>query len=77
MGRHFAALLLFIRYSKLFHVKRMQTEEAATNLFVDISEVQQVGSTGAQRLQTEEAAINLFIDISEVQQVGSKGAQHP
>ena len=50
MGRHFAALLLFIRYSKLFHVKRLQTEEAATNSFVDISEVQQVGSEGAQHL---------------------------
>ena len=31
----------------LFHVKRLQTEEAAINLFIDISEVQQVGSEGA------------------------------
>ena len=31
----------------MFHVKRLQTEEAAINLFVDISEVQQVGSEGA------------------------------
>lgn len=26
----------------MFHVKRLQTEEAAINLFIDISEVQQV-----------------------------------
>ena len=32
---------------KMFHVERLQTEEAAANLFVDISEVQQVGSEGA------------------------------
>ena len=31
----------------VFHVKRLQTEEAAINLFIDISEVQQVGSEGA------------------------------
>ena len=31
----------------MFHVERLQTEEAAANLFVDISEVQQVGSEGA------------------------------
>ena len=31
----------------MFHVKRLQTEEAAINLFIDISEVQQVGSEGA------------------------------
>jgi len=27
---------------KMFHVKRLQTEETAINLFIDISEVQQV-----------------------------------
>ena len=27
---------------RTFHVKRLQTEEAAINLFIDISEVQQV-----------------------------------
>ena len=32
---------------RMFHVKRLQTEEAAINLFIDISEVQQVGSEGA------------------------------
>jgi hypothetical protein len=31
----------------MFHVERLQTEEAAINLFIDISEVQQVGSEGA------------------------------
>ena len=36
--------------STMFHVKRSQTEEASTNSFVDISEVQQVGSEGAQHL---------------------------
>ena len=30
----------------MFHVERLQTEEAAINLFIDISEVQQVGSEG-------------------------------
>ena len=34
-------------YKKMFHVERLQTEEAAANLFVYISEVQQVGSEGA------------------------------
>ena len=33
---HFCLVTLCV-----FHVKRLQTEEAATNLFVDISEVQQ------------------------------------
>jgi len=31
----------------LFHVKRLKTEGAVSNLFVDISEVLQVGSEGA------------------------------
>ena len=31
----------------MFHVERLKTEEAAINLFIDISEVQQVGSEGA------------------------------
>ena len=34
----------------MFHVERLQTEEAAANLFVDISEVQQVGSKGANTI---------------------------
>ena len=33
--------------SQLFHVKRLKTEGAVSNLFVDISEVLQVGSEGA------------------------------
>jgi hypothetical protein len=31
----------------MFHVKQLQTEEATGNSFTDISEVQQVGSEGA------------------------------
>ena len=34
----------------MFHVKQLQTEEAAGNLFTDISEVQQVGSEGANSI---------------------------
>ena len=34
----------------MFHMERLQTEDASTNSFVDISEVQQVGSKGAQHL---------------------------
>ena len=30
----------------MFHVERLQTKEAAKNLFFGISEVQQVGSEG-------------------------------
>ena len=39
----------FFRFltSAVFHVKQLQTEEAAENSFTDISEVQQVGSEGA------------------------------
>ena len=39
----------FFRFltSVVFHVKQLQTEEAAGNSFTDISEVQQVGSEGA------------------------------
>jgi len=33
--------------------KQLQTEEAAGNLFTDISEVQQVGSEGANIVQTK------------------------
>ena len=32
----------------MFHVERLQTEEATKNLFFGISEVQQAGSEGAQ-----------------------------
>ena len=32
---------------RMFHVKQLQTEEATGNSFTDISEVQQVGSEGA------------------------------
>lgn len=38
---------------RMFHVKQLQTEEAAGNLFTDISEVQQVGSEGANIVQTK------------------------
>ena len=40
----------FFRFltSAVFHVKQLQTEEAAGNSFTDISEVQQVGSEGAE-----------------------------
>lgn len=39
----------FFRFltSVVFHVKQLQTEEATGNSFTDISEVQQVGSEGA------------------------------
>lgn len=32
----------------MFHVKRLQTSEAVINSFIDIFEVQQVGSEGAK-----------------------------
>ena len=38
---------------RTFHVKQLQTEEAAGNLFTDIFEVQQVGSEGANIVQTK------------------------
>ena len=39
----------FFRFltSVVFHVKQLQTEETTGNSFTDISEVQQVGSEGA------------------------------
>ena len=42
----------FFRFltSAVFHVKQLQTEEAAGNSFTDISEVQQVGSEGANTI---------------------------
>ena len=47
----------------MFHVKRLQTEEAATNLFVDISEVQQVGSEGANthKVTKQKCACTFFL----------------
>ena len=62
-----------IKQIDMFHVKRLQTEEAATNSFVDISEVQQVGSEGANTRASEEAQRSEYLGYAHVSfSVGSK-----
>ena len=62
-----------INQTDMFHVERLQTSEAATNSFVDISEVQQVGSEGANTRAIEEAQRSEYLGYAHVSfSVGSK-----
>ena len=62
----------FFRFltSAVFHVKQLQTEEAAGNSFTDISEVQQVGSEGANTIAKPDTQHLGFTHLSF--SVGSK-----
>ena len=62
----------FFRFltSVVFHVKQLQTEEAAGNSFTDISEVQQVGSEGANTIAKPDTQHLGFTHLSF--SVGSK-----
>ena len=62
----------FFRFltSAVFHVKQLQTEEAAENSFTDISEVQQVGSEGANTIAKPDTQHLGFTHLSF--SVGSK-----
>ena len=62
----------FFRFptSTMFHVKQLQTEEAAGNSFTDISEVQQVGSEGANTIAKPDTQHLGFTHLSF--SVGSK-----
>lgn len=66
----------FFRFltSAVFHVEQLQTEEAAGNSFTDISEVQQVGSEGAN-LQGE-CSDHTCMGIAEPKEVGHEVSQH-
>ena len=48
----------------MFHVKRLQTSEAVINSFIDISEVQQVGSEGAKHSRANAAPILVWALLS-------------
>ena len=48
----------------MFHVKRLQTSEAVINSFIDISEVQQVGSEGAKHSRANAASILVWTLLS-------------
>ena len=62
----------FFRFltSAVFHVKQLQTEEATGNSFTDISEVQQVGSEGANTIAKPDTQHLGFTHLSF--SVGSK-----
>ena len=62
----------FFRFltSAVFHVKQLQTEEAAEHSFTDISEVQQVGSEGANTIAKPDTQHLGFTHLSF--SVGSK-----
>ena len=47
-----------------FHVEQLQTEEAAENSFSDISEVQRVGSEGANLCRANAAPILVWALLS-------------
>ena len=66
-------MLAFFRFltSDVFHVKQSQTEEAAGNSFTDISEVQQVGSVGANSIASV-ATGRLRTGMTEHETVGHK-----
>ena len=59
----------------MFHVKHLQTEEAAGNSFTDISEVQQVGSEGANTIASVATGCS-HTGMTEHEHVGSEGAKH-
>ncbi|WP_369697079.1 VOC family protein [Fibrobacter succinogenes] len=63
----------FFRFltSAVFHVKQLQTEEATGNSFTDISEVQQVGSEGANTIASV-ATGRLRTGMTEHEHVGHK-----
>ena len=67
----------FFRFltSAVFHVKQLQTEEAAGNSFTDISEVQQVGSVGANSIASV-ATERLRTGMTEYEHVGHKVSKH-
>ena len=54
----------------MFHVKRLQTSEAVINSFIDISEVQQVGSERANMIAKQDTQHMGFTHLSF--SVGSK-----
>ena len=59
----------------MFHVKRLQTEDATKNLFFGISEVQQVGSEGANPIASVASGSSLT-DITEHENVRHDVSQH-
>ena len=67
----------FFRFltSAVFHVKQLQTEEAAGNSFTDISEVQQVGSEGANTIASVATGCS-HTGMTEHEHVGHEVSQH-
>ena len=59
----------------MFHVKHLQTEEAAGNSFTDISEVQQVGSEGANSIAGVVTGC-LHTGMTEHEHVGHEVSKH-
>ena len=67
----------FFRFltSAVFHVKQLQTEEATGNSFTDISEVQQVGSEGANTIASVATGCS-HTGMTEHEHVGHEVSQH-